>query len=443
MNIRTKIVLLTVFSCVVLLFSFIGNIFYQEKIISTQVDQELNEIMLSNTKNVVQNVGSQLETINEVLLTEVTNGLKVTWNVLSQKGNLSLDSQNPVTWYAINQYTKETTRVNIPKMLVGDKWLGQVKSLSSSAPVVDEVKELVGGTSTFFQRMNEQGDMLRVCTNVEKLDNTRAISTYIPAVNPDGSKNPVVSSLLAGKVYHGRAYVVNAWYLTTYEPIFDSSERLIGALYFGIMQEKSEALRKGITNTVLGKKGYIYVLDREGNYIISKDGQQDGENIFEARDDDGNRYVQSIIKSALKLEPGEVVYQKYKMTDQGDSQATTKVAAIAYFEPWDWIVGAGAYEDDFKETKFKMQESFSKMVTWGSVIGGCVTLIVIFISFFLSRRISDPIVQLTEIADGISQGDLSRSIDIQSNDEIGRLVVAFKRMQFSMVKLMERVKKKK
>ena len=443
MNIRTKIVLLTVASCLILLFSFIGNIIYQEKIISEQVDQELDEIMLSNTKNVVQNVNSQLETLNEVLVSEVNNGLKVAWEVLSQKGDPSLDSQNSVIWDAVNQYSKEPTRVKIPRMLIGYEWLGQVSSLSMPALIVDETKQLVGGTATFFQRMNEQGDMLRICTNVEKLDNTRAIGTYIPAVNPDGSQNPVVSSLLAGESYEGRAYVVNAWYLTAYEPIFDTNKRVIGALYFGIRQEKSEALRKGITNTVLGKKGYIYVLDRDGNYIISKGGQYDGKNVYDEKDDDGNNYIQTIIQKALDLQSGEVIYQRYKMVESGESQATTKVAAVTYFEPWDWIVGAGAYEEDFKETKVKVQASITKMVLWGCLIGGTFTVLVIFISFFLSRRISDPIVELTDIADAISRGDVNRSINIQSNDEIGKLVVAFKRMQSSLVKLMERAQKKK
>jgi len=214
------------------------------------VDQELNNLMLSNTKSVVQNVGSQLEALNDVLQAEIQNSLKVTWEVLSRNGRVSLNNLETVEWEAMNQYTKLSTKISIPKMMVGTEWLGQNRSLSVASPIVDEVKQLVGGTTTIFQRINERGDMLRVCTNVENLDNTRAIGTFIPAQNPDGSENPVVKSLLAGQAFDGRAYVVNAWYLTTYGPIYDQNRRIIGALYFGIMQEKTETLRKGITNTV-------------------------------------------------------------------------------------------------------------------------------------------------------------------------------------------------
>ena len=73
---------------------------------------------------------------------------------------------------------------------------------------MDEVKELVGGTCTIFQRMNENGDMLRVATNVIAADKSRAIETFIPAQNADGSPNPVVSALVKGQKFLGRAYVV-------------------------------------------------------------------------------------------------------------------------------------------------------------------------------------------------------------------------------------------
>ena len=87
------------------------------------------------------------------------------------------------------------------------------------------VTKLVGETATIFQRMNEQGDMLRVATTVKMAVRERAIGTFIPAFGPDGAKNPVISAILKGTTYHGRAYVVNDWYLTAYEPIHDNTGR--------------------------------------------------------------------------------------------------------------------------------------------------------------------------------------------------------------------------
>lgn len=441
MSIKLKIISLTALSCTLLLCGIMANIFYQEKNIRTQVDQDLETLMLNNTKNVVQNVSSQLKALNEVLLAEVNSGLKVSRNVMNNLGTVELSSLEKVTWKAINQFDKEVSRVHIPKMMIGGKWLGQNSTFATSSAVVDHAKKLVGGTTTIFQRINERGDMLRVCTNVKKLNNNRAIGTYIPAINPDGSENAVVSTLMSGKTFYGRAFVVNAWYLTSYEPIYDENKKIIGALYYGIMQEKTKALRDGITDTVLGTNGYIYVLDRKGNYIISKGGTRDGDNVWNNRDEEGTFYIQNIIKKALQLKQGEVEYQRYKHTDFGESEAQMKVAAITYFEPWDWIIGAGAYENDFKTTKFKLQNSINKMVKLGAIIGGAITIFILLLAIIVSEKITRPIEHLTEAAEDISLGNLKRKINIQSRDETGKLASAFKRMQASLVIVAERKKK--
>ena len=88
-------------------------------------------------------------------------------------------------------------------MLCGETWLGQNTDMTRPSPVVDQLKQMVGGTATIFQRMNDKGDMLRVVTNVETLDNKRAISTYIPAVTTDGTPNPVLAKVLSGDVSWG------------------------------------------------------------------------------------------------------------------------------------------------------------------------------------------------------------------------------------------------
>jgi methyl-accepting chemotaxis protein len=399
--------------------------------------------MYSNTKTVVQNVNNQLQVLNDVLLSEVKNGLRVTWRLLDHKGQITLSKNEKIGWDTVNQYSEETARVVLPKMLIGGDWLDQNRSIAHPSPIVDDVKELVGGTATIFQRMNAQGDMLRVCTNVETKEKTRAIGTYIPAVNPDSTKNPVVKAMLEGQAYHGLAYVVDAWYLTSYEPIFDENSSVIGAIYFGVRQEKSEALRKGIRKTVVGKKGYVYVLDKNGRYIISKDGKQDGENVLSEIDNDGNLYIEDIIGKALELKPGEVGFGRYNLTEPGQATSKARVDGISYFEPWGWVVVAGAYEDDFKETQSQMHTAISKMVSLGTIIGVVVTILIILIALYLSGKISKPIVELTKVANQISEGSLDQSIDINTGGEIGQLATAFKRMQWSVIKLMERAQRQK
>jgi len=103
---------------------------------------------------------------------------------------------------------------------------------------------------------------------------------------------------------------------------------------------------------------------------------------------------------------------------------------------------AGAYEDDFKDAKVKMQNSINNMVKWGGIIGCAVFLIILLGAVVISEKISNAIKLLTEAADEISCGNLDRVIDVHTKDETGQLAAAFKRMQASLVAFMKRAQKR-
>ncbi|MCP4215624.1 MAG: methyl-accepting chemotaxis protein, partial [bacterium] len=350
-KIKSKIIFLNLSSVLIVMALFIGIVLFQKNKATAKVDIELNNQIDTYIAAISKDIYNQVETLHGILQTEVVNCLNVARSIMNQKGPVTLDSSMPVQWEAINQFTKTKTELRLPQMKVGGQWLGRNASMDTPSPIVDDVLKLVGGTTTIFQKMNERGDMLRVCTNVKKPDGSRAIGTYIPVANPDGSVNEVVSAVLAGKTYKGKAYVVNAWYLAVYEPIYNEAKEVIGILYFGIRQEKSKVLREGIMKTVVGKTGYIYVLgakgNSRGNYIISKDGKRDGESIFDAKDSDGNFFIRSVVSKALKLKPGQVGYERYPWLNKGEAEPRWKKVAITYFEPWDWVIGASLYEEDF------------------------------------------------------------------------------------------------
>ncbi len=80
------------------------------------------------------------------------------------------------------------------------------------------------GTSTVFL-----GD-LRICTNVRDTSGARAIGTRL-------GREVSRQVLDEGKIWAGRAFVVNDWYITAYEPIRNPEGRIIGALYVGLLEE--------------------------------------------------------------------------------------------------------------------------------------------------------------------------------------------------------------
>lgn len=113
--------------------------------------------------------------------------------------------------------------------------------LSRNYEIVDKVKQTVYedikyggqdiGTATIFQ------DDVRISTNVMNKDGTRAIGTRI-------SEEVYNQVVLQGKPWIGRAYVVNKWYITAYEPIIDVYGRIIGILYVGLLEQKYLDIRR-------------------------------------------------------------------------------------------------------------------------------------------------------------------------------------------------------
>jgi signal transduction histidine kinase len=80
------------------------------------------------------------------------------------------------------------------------------------------------GTTTLFM------DDVRVSTNVRLFPHERAIGTR---ASPEVRE----AVLVHGRTWLDRAYVVNAWYMSGYEPLLDESGRRVGMLYVGYLEE--------------------------------------------------------------------------------------------------------------------------------------------------------------------------------------------------------------
>jgi len=99
--------------------------------------------------------------------------------------------------------------------------------------IVDRVKGIVFkegqykgrevGTATIFQ------NDLRISTNVKDKEGKRAVGTLLMAE----VKKAVLDE---GRAWVARAFVVNDWYITAYEPIKDVTGRIIGILYVGTLE---------------------------------------------------------------------------------------------------------------------------------------------------------------------------------------------------------------
>jgi two-component system NtrC family sensor kinase len=115
--------------------------------------------------------------------------------------------------------------------------------LNGSSSVVDRIKQNVFegvqfkgrdvGTATIFL------DDTRISTNVQTQEGQRAVGTRLSAE----VYNRVI---LNREKWVDRAFVVNDWYFSAYEPLFDVSGAVIGSLYVGMLEQPHTALKKEV-----------------------------------------------------------------------------------------------------------------------------------------------------------------------------------------------------
>lgn len=379
LSLQNKSLLLSVTPLLIILVIVV----YQNKSVQNIVKAKTIHLAESELEHIARGVYGMCESQQELLQKTIDNYLEVARHVLEDMGGVRF-SQDIVSWNAVNQYTHAVERVELPRMMIGDDPLEQNIDFDVRSPLVDEIRELVDGACSVFQRMNPEGDMLRVCTNIPDSEGNRAIGTYLPRINPDGKENPVISEVMKGKTFSGRAYVVNKWYITAYEPIYDDDKNVCGVLYVGVPQESVQSLRKAIMSTRINKTGYVYVLDSSGHYVISKDGEQDGRRIWDSKDTDGRFFIQDICKKAVRLQKGESFIARYPWKNPDEKAPRMKQAMIMYFAPWDWVIATSTYEEEL----FESVRTLSSMGKNVNMVISVMVLIAVFISGFVWFRLS-------------------------------------------------------
>jgi methyl-accepting chemotaxis protein len=355
---------------------------------------------------------------------KVDSDLEVARYVLGEAGGINVGRES-VVWTATNQFSHVKQDVSLPKFLAGNAWLGQVTNMKETVPVVDTVKKLVGGTATVFQRMGPNGDMIRVATNVEKQDGTRAVGTFIPATNPDGQPNPVLSSVLRGDTYRGPAFIVDSWYATAYEPMKNAAGDIIGMLYVGVKQENVPALREALTSAKVGEHGYVEIIggkgDRRGTLLITPHTAV-ADNAAIKGDAKATAWIAPAADAAVKLKGRELATASYV-----DSTGGARTVRLAYYAPWDWVIAVNTLDADFNHISRHIESGRSNLLAVLLLAAVLVGLVGAAVSIRLARGVTRPLERmrdrLTEIADG--DGDLTQRVDDSGSDEVGELGRAF------------------
>jgi len=273
--------------------------------------------------------------------------------------------------------------VDVNGKTVPDLMLGE-QPQANRFELVDGLVASQGGTATVLSKAGD--DFVRVSTNVMK-DGKRAIGTLL---DPNG---PAIKAIREGKAFYGQVDILGNPFLTGYEPILDSSERLVGIWYVGYKVDM-QSLQESIARSRILKGGFIALVDDKGTIRFHSDNVSDA-------------LAQQVAQQGAGGERGWQVQRQA-------------------FPAWGFTMVA-AYPQD--EVSGHVREEVLTVVIVGVLLGG----VLIGLLAWLSRRlVINPLSEAVAAARKIADGDLSSPIPVEREDEIGTLLMALNHMQASL-----------
>lgn len=348
-----------------------------DSIFLNKVDVELDnsailaKSLFENTFSVAQN--------------KVSSDLKIAKSIVLGKSQVVINNDKEIDIVITDQISKKKKRVKIPEMLINNESAYQYYT------DVDEARDILGGAVTIFQVIPE--GILRISTNVMKSDGNRAVGTYIP------TNSPVYKTVMDGKTFFGRAYVVNAWYLTAYEPIFDSRGRVIGVFFIGIKEESFvNIITKKLESYRLGDSGYIYIYDSNGDVILAPDYVKE-KNILSVKNEAGITVYKDLIDRVVSLDSDDPVRFTYRSYDKNGIDNQYKTASL-YMRDRKWIIGLSVSEKEILEPLTKLN-----MLLF--LVMGVVGIIGFSLSIVISRVVVKPISGMVDKMELVSKGDFT------------------------------------
>jgi len=236
------------------------------------------------------------------------------------------------------------------------------------------------------------------------------VGTFIP------NDSPVIQTIETGQTFKGRAFVVDDYYLTAYEPIWVNGS-VHGILYVGIKEKDLSSLKKIFDNKVYFETGYPFLISGDGTFVIHPTNE-------------GKSATDFTFYKQIKEDDDGFGKSRYKWPENADGK--WKYQYFEYIPEIDSYVAASFYEDILFKYLNKVRISI--------IIGVLIAVaIFIFIVTFVVRNVARAINKGVEFAQRVADGDLTATIDIDQQDEVGVLAKALNTMIVKLREIVESV----
>lgn len=290
---------------------------------------------------------------------------------------------------------------------------------------VDQYSAKTGITATVFVK---KGDgFVRIATSVKKENGERAVGTALD------KKHPAHALLAAGKVYRGMATLFGKPFVTEYQPIFDATHQVVGALFVGVDISKDvELLKEKIKALKAGENGFFYVLNaKQGNDLgaVVVHPSQQGKNLLASKDENGHEYIREM----LQMKSGMMRYTSME-SSIGDTEFHERVAVFETNPDFQWTIVGVTLSDDIVKNVVRLRNL--------SAFFGVAAIVVFAMALYMliRRVVTVPLEQARNAAKLLADGDLAARVDLRSRDELGQLGTAINGISEGLTKVVNAIR---
>lgn len=197
-----------------------------------------------------------------------------------------------------------------------------------------------------------------------------------------------------------------------------------------ILGPKNPDGTRDISKTKMSTNDYMYVWASHPNGVFTMHPfAVEGVNLWDyningkytMRDTWSNKQATGRVLRELWQNSGEPIY--------------TFIAYQVYYEPWDWVVGAGGRQE------IVYQQKLSGMRLLFIVIALVASFLMILIAYFIGDSINKKFKIITSVVKEVMHGNLFAQANITSNDEFGVLAEDVNQMATSLKSMVTSLKK--
>lgn len=168
---------------------------------------------------------------------------------------------------------------------------------------------------------------------------------------------------------------------------------------------KVSSLAEALSSVRVGEKGFLELISSQGEYIYSADADLIGKNVTDLD---------------ISQEYKSWVQENFNGMAQYSYNGISYKAMFRNSDSTGWLVTTNLPMSEVNFTR-------NQLITTMALLSVALMILLVFVIIYMIRKMMKPLAHISGSMEKFAQGDLGVSIQVESNDEIGRLADSVRR----------------